>query len=58
VIQNGLLQLGLKMKSKGINVTKFACINEETRKFLPLRDSDKTTKIIGNKKHKKLIRIK
>lgn len=42
----------LLLKSKRINVTKFTFINEKTRKFLSLRDSDKTTKIIGNKKHK------
>jgi hypothetical protein len=42
----------LMLKKRGIDISKFTVIDERTRDFLPLRDSDKTIKIIGHKKHK------
>jgi hypothetical protein len=40
------------IRAKKIDITKLQYIDEETRSFLPLRDSDKTIKIIGTKQHK------
>jgi len=42
----------LLLDNKGIDISKLEYIDEETRKLLTLRDTDKSTKIIGNKKHK------
>jgi len=40
------------LKAKKIDLSNVKFIDEETRGFLPLRDSDKSIKIIGTKQHK------
>lgn len=41
------------IKTRGIDIDSLKYINEDLRKILPLRDTDKKIKIIGTKKHKK-----
>lgn len=43
------------LKNKGIDLKNIEGISEELRKFLPLRDTDKTIKTIGTKMHKKVV---
>ena len=40
------------LSSKGFNVTSDGYVDENMRSYLQLRDTDKTIKIIGTKKHK------
>lgn len=44
----------LKKEISSFNEKNIKFINESMRNFLPLRDTDKKIKIIGNKTHKKL----
>lgn len=45
------------LSQKGIDVKMLPYIDEETRNYLSLRDTDKCIKVIGTKKHKKATAI-
>ena len=45
------------LKQHDIDVKHLTCIDEEMRALLPLRDTDKSIKTIGTKKHKKVEQI-
>ena len=40
------------LRSKGFDIAPDGYVDEKTRSYLQLRDTDKTIKIIGTKKHK------